>query len=274
MLPEREAMEIAADKLRTNDFAKGAGVPVPETIPATGWQGVKDASDRFGSFFLKATQGSGQNLLVRRFNPGDPGIPPKFLSGDVKAIAQRIVRGDGYGFFGLFNHGKPRAFFMHRRIREAGPDGGASTCAESVWEEDLRRQGLTLFGALGWHGVAMAEFKRDLDGEYRLLEINPKLWGSLDLAIAAGVDFPSLLVQCITEGDCEEVTSYRLGIKFQWPFPDDFSRVAWEPTALWNSLSDLFSPSTKKNLELSDPFPTVVQGCQLFLPAIKGVLRR
>jgi len=274
MLPEREAMEIAADKLRTMDFAKGAGIPVPETMQATGWQGVVDASERFGSFFLKATQGSGQNRLVRRFNPEDPGIPRKFLSGDVKAIAQRIVRGDGYGFFGLFNRGKPRALFMHRRVREAGPDGGASTCAESVWDEDLRRNGLALFGALGWHGVAMAEFKKDLDGKFRLLEINPKFWGSLDLAIASGVDFPSLLVRCITEGDCEEVTTYRVGTRFQWPFPDDFSRVAWQPTALGESMSELFSTTTKKNLKLTDPLPTFVQGCQLFLPAIRGALRR
>ena len=42
-----------------------------------------------------------------------------------------------------------------------------------------------------WHGVAMVEFKRDeRDDTPRLMEINGRFWGSLQLAIDAGVDFP------------------------------------------------------------------------------------
>lgn len=47
-----------------------------------------------------------------------------------------------------------------------------------------------LLEALKWHGVAMVEFKRRADGSFALMEINPRLWGSLALSIGAGVDFP------------------------------------------------------------------------------------
>jgi predicted ATP-grasp superfamily ATP-dependent carboligase len=46
----------------------------------------------------------------------------------------------------------------------------------------------------------------------KLLEINPRFWGSLPLAIAAGVDFPVLLYRLATEGDVEPVRSYEVGI--------------------------------------------------------------
>jgi len=59
--------------------------------------------------------------------------------------------------------------------------GGPSTVAESIYDEELKRQGLLLLEALNWHGVAMVEFKKDSrDNEFKLMEINPKFWGSLD----------------------------------------------------------------------------------------------
>ena len=83
---------------------------------------------------------------------------------------------------------------MHRRIRERLVMGGPSTCAESVYDSKLLDYGLRVLKNLKWHGVAMVEFKKDsIDGEFKLMEINPKFWGSLDLAIASGVDFPYLL---------------------------------------------------------------------------------
>ena len=84
---------------------------------------------------------------------------------------------------------------MHRRVRENPPTGGASVCAVSIYDGKLLDYGRRLLDALNWHGVAMVEFKRDrLSGELYLMEINPKLWGSHDLAIASGMDFSSALV--------------------------------------------------------------------------------
>ncbi len=61
--------------------------------------------------------------------------------------------------------------------------------------------------------MALVEFKRDNEGIYKLLEINPKFWGSLDLAIASGVNFPKLIVDCIKRGDPEIVKKYRIGLR-------------------------------------------------------------
>ena len=55
--------------------------------------------------------------------------------------------------------------------------------------------GKKILDELKWEGVAMVEFKKDNStGMYNLMEINAKFWGSLDLALVCGADFPGLMI--------------------------------------------------------------------------------
>src|SRR5207245_8993362 len=113
-------------------------------------------------------------------------------------LLQRWVEGIGEGFFALRWGGRTVAMFAHRRLREKPPVGGVSVYRESIPLDDaLVGPGLRLLDALDWQGVAMVECKRDLiSGRHVIMEVNGRFWGSLQLAIDAGVDFPSLLVRC------------------------------------------------------------------------------
>jgi predicted ATP-grasp superfamily ATP-dependent carboligase len=137
-------------------------------------------------------------------------------------LIQEYIHGDGYGVEVLCNHGEPRAIFMHRRLREYPITGGASTLRESIYNEKMKSIALDLMKGLGWHGVAMIEFKLDKrDGEPKLMEINGRFWGSLPLSIVSGVDFPYLLHKMVTEGDVEPVFEYETGVKCRWLVPGD-----------------------------------------------------
>jgi len=75
-------------------------------------------------------------------------------------------------------------------------DRGPSAFAKVYNDVRLEELGLRLLSRLKWNGVAMVEFKKVIEeGDYRLMEINPRLWGSLDLSIAAGIDFPYLMAE-------------------------------------------------------------------------------
>ena len=127
-------------------------------------------------------------------------------------LVQELVAGDGLGVFALMNQGEPRAVFAHRRIREANPTGGRASLAESIPpDERIMAPALRLLGALGWTGVAMVEFK-DPGGTAPpiAMEINGRFWGSLPLAIAAGVDFPLLLVRQVLGLDTAAPPSVRV----------------------------------------------------------------
>ncbi len=67
----------------------------------------------------------------------------------------------------------------------------------------------------------MVEFKHDArDGTPKLLEINGRFWGSLQLAVDAGIDFPYLLYRLAVDGDVEPAFSYETGVRLRWWFGD------------------------------------------------------
>ena len=161
-------------------------------------------------------------------------------------VIQEYIPGQGYGFYGLFRYGEPRAIFMHKRRREFPITGGASTSAESYYDERLKEQGIRLLSGLKWHGVAMVEMKRDeRDGEYKLMEINPKFWGSLDLSIQAGVNFPYLTAKMALYGDVDPVMDYDRDVKFSWPFPQDLLHLLARPRSGRAIFADLFDPKMR-----------------------------
>src|SRR5678815_1154177 len=100
--------------------------------------------------------------------------------------------------------------FAHRRIREKPPSGGVSVLSESVAADpETVRKSLALLSALDWNGTAMVEYKQDrVTGQRYLMEINGRFWGSLQLAIDAGVDFPALLVAAALGEHPAPVTQY------------------------------------------------------------------
>jgi len=139
--------------------------------------------------------------------------------------------GDALGVEALLNkNGEPRAIFIHRRIREYPITGGPSTLRESVWNPELAEIGLRLLRALGWYGVAMVEFKVDpRDGVPKLMEVNPKFWGSIQLPIVSGVDFPYLLYRMAVDGDIEPVFDYKVGVRCRWLLPGDILHFLANP---------------------------------------------
>ena len=88
-------------------------------------------------------------------------------------------------------------------------------------EERLVGPGLRLLEALDWSGVAMIECKRDLaTGREMVMEVNGRFWGSLQLAIDAGIDFPALLVRCAAGETVPQTGDYRVGVRSRWFWGD------------------------------------------------------
>jgi predicted ATP-grasp superfamily ATP-dependent carboligase len=136
-------------------------------------------------------------------------------------LQERIV-GPGIGVFLLIWDGEVRASFFHRRLREKPPSGGVSVFRESAApDEALLERSVALLSAFGWRGVAMVEYKVDeATGTPYLMEINGRFWGSLQLAIDAGVDFPALLVEVADGKAGPPVHSYRVGVRSRWWWGD------------------------------------------------------
>lgn len=136
-------------------------------------------------------------------------------------LQQRVV-GSGVGVFLLVWEGETLAIFAHRRLREKPPSGGVSTYRESIVPDpDLVTKATALLRHFGWQGLAMVEFKLDdQTGTPYLMEVNARLWGSLQLAIDAGVDFPLLLVEAALGKHPTPTLTFRPGVRSRWWWGD------------------------------------------------------
>jgi len=137
-------------------------------------------------------------------------------------LIQERIEGNGIGIFCLVENGDILCHFAHRRIREKPPSGGVSVLCESIEApHEALESARKLLSALNWYGVAMVEFKWDKkDDRPKLMEINGRFWGSLQLAISSGVDFPYLLY-CMASGEKLELpNNYRIGIRSRWELGD------------------------------------------------------
>jgi predicted ATP-grasp superfamily ATP-dependent carboligase len=136
-------------------------------------------------------------------------------------LIQEYIQGEGRGIFTLYDQGSPIVFFAHRRLREKPPSGGVSVLSESIEVDPFLKQlSQKILDYVKWHGVAMVEFRVSHDGIPYLMEINARFWGSLQLAIDAGVDFPWLLYQMAINRTIKRINSYRVGIRSRWLLGD------------------------------------------------------
>jgi predicted ATP-grasp superfamily ATP-dependent carboligase len=225
--PAIEVFERASDKAGLTEEARAVGVAVPGQVVLTSHDcSPIDLVDLRFPLVLKPTTSiyqeggrqrktsvlhvSSRSELTESLRelPG-PAFP---------VLAQRRIEGPGIGIFLLRWDGTTRAVFAHRRIREKPPSGGVSVFRESIepakeWVE----QAEDLLEALDWEGVAMVEFKQDSStGQLVLMEVNGRFWGSLQLAIDSGVDFPRLLLDCATGSLPGQIQSGRSGIRLRW----------------------------------------------------------
>jgi predicted ATP-grasp superfamily ATP-dependent carboligase len=206
VIPGDKALEIALDKEKTWQLAQQLGVPTPSgvllsslseigqvqqfpvVLKPTHSKVMVDGALRTLAVAVVKSESERQEQL-RRWLPVTP------------VQQQEYVSGSGIGVEFLFNRGKKILHFAHERVHEYPLTGGASSYRRSLDPpQAMLDDAEKLLAALNWHGVAMVEFKMDAKGQHWLMEINPRLWGSLALSIDAGVNFPLGLLQ-IARGD-------------------------------------------------------------------------
>lgn len=221
-LPSTASFELAADKIATDRLAGSLGIATPRSIViegpvhadgiATGFAWpvvVKPARSR-----TRRSDGTiGRHTVDYAADAAELGMLVRRAEGPV--MVQEYVPGEGHGVELLIRDGEPLAAFQHRRLREVPVTGGASAFRESVsLDPTLLDQSVALLTAMDWSGLAMVEFRVGPTGA-RLMEVNGRIWGSLPLAVRAGVDFPRLMADHHMGRPvlAPPLGSYRLGVR-------------------------------------------------------------
>jgi len=137
-------------------------------------------------------------------------------------VQEYIPNGGEYGVYTIFNfNSEPIALTVHKRIRTLYSYGGVSTFRETLKNEKLVKIAFKLLKKIKWSGAAMVEFRIDNRNKLpKLIEINPRFWGSLQLSILAGIDFPYTLYKLILNKDIEPKLNFKEGVKCRWAIGD------------------------------------------------------
>lgn len=231
-IADSDTQLLIANKASLVELCEKNGVPSPKSIRCVGSQVNKELLKNFNyPLVLKPS-------MSRVFHEGE------WVNGSVKYaysyselvdilekekvfrhfdfLIQEYIEGHGVGVFLLYEHGRLVAQFSHRRIREKPPSGGVSVLCESIAMDDkLLAYSTRVLEMNNWHGVAMVEWKVDANDKPFLMEINARFWGSLQLAVDAGVDFPYLLyLLCANNGVDTPVKDYKVGQRLRWLLGD------------------------------------------------------
>lgn len=197
-VPTVEQLDLLNSKPRLAGLAARLGVPLPESMapgedldrfldrqglpcvikPACGEKLGLTAAARYAVASTREEARAAWERFSRL-----AGEPP---------VVQGYLPGRALGCSVLARSGQVMAAICHQRVREYPVSGGPSSCCQCVEREDIRTYAARLTAETGLTGLAMFEFKEDRDGAPRLLECNPRVWGTFPLTRVSGSGIPLL----------------------------------------------------------------------------------
>ncbi|MEZ5571762.1 MAG: ATP-grasp domain-containing protein [Halioglobus sp.] len=203
-MPDMRSLDIALDKAKTLDLADRVGVPRPLGVSLVSLDELAQLESQLRypvvlkpARSIGSAEGEASQLQVSyAFDENElkSGCAHALRFGPV--LLQEYFPGVGVGIELIAKQGTILYAFQHLRLHEVPLTGGGSSLrkSEPVMQQ-LLEASEKLIAALDWNGVAMVEFKMNPETqEFSLMEINGRFWGSLPLAVAAGADFPSMLL--------------------------------------------------------------------------------
>ncbi|HEY2783803.1 MAG TPA: ATP-grasp domain-containing protein [Fimbriiglobus sp.] len=279
-LPSEAALQVAVDKTRTLALADTLGLATPKRVPVATSADVAGAIGAIGypavvkpvsswvesggdgvrlSCEVATTADEVRRAVDRVVLAGGQVVLQEWLPGTREAVT--VFRADG----------RIWARFAQKSYREAPPLGGISVLCEGIeLSAEIVEPAERLVHAIALDGCSMIEFRRDRNGHPVLMEVNPRICGSVALAIASGINFPQMVYSLATGMPLREVTGYRIGRRLRYlvgelwylkqvminqGHPD----IPPLGRALSTCLADfVFRPSAFE-FDLEDPVPTLVE---------------
>jgi predicted ATP-grasp superfamily ATP-dependent carboligase len=281
-LASEPALGVAVNKDRTLALARRLGIGVPRSVSLTKVGEVPSALAEIG---LPAVVKPTESWLSARQEDGEEGMrvgaqlvttpdeARRAVAGlervDGVALLQTLLPGRREAVSVLYANGEIHARFAQWAKRMNPPLGGESVLRQSIpVPSDLGRHAERLVREIGLEGYSEIEFRRDAAGVPYLMEINPRLSASIEIAVRSGVDFPHLLYQWASGDPIDRVGTYRVGGWMRYLQGDLMTTIAameqrgrpgvpspWE--AVLGFGASFLKPMRYDYLDWTDPRPAV-----------------
>ncbi|MCF7875387.1 MAG: ATP-grasp domain-containing protein [Candidatus Omnitrophica bacterium] len=229
-LPDDETFRLMEDKTQLLKLALKNNIPSPQTFYPKNLDDLKFLSQKL----------SYPILIKPRISAGGFGIRMVFSSQDLWEkyielvnmkrisfpdspfdssfpIIQEHLSGDLINFYAYSEKGAVKAFFMTKTLRGYPLMFGPGIAAVSVRNEFAKEISLKIIKLLNWNGIIGFQYILDKrDGTPKIIDSNPRFWGTVENAILSGVDFPYMLFQKAIGKEVTCCFDYKEGREFRW----------------------------------------------------------
>ncbi len=225
VISEYSTLSALMDKGETVRLAQRTGVPVPNTwFPEdTSREMIRESVDY--PVLVRPRRSSGSRGIRYVSCPSEFDKAFEFVSQEygLPLVQEYIDHSGGHYSIGtIFDaNSTPVATHVYEETKQYPVSGGPAIEAISIsppsWTETL----LQLLEDVGWIGPAHMDVLFDpKSNEPKLLEVNPRLWMSIQVAISAGVDVPNIMASIANGIEPTPVHNYETDVKYQWLLPN------------------------------------------------------
>lgn len=217
-LPYRRsaALAVLRDKVAMARLAGEAGLGTPEELYAGPLSGVP-AELAFPCIVKPSRPGPGGHTATVVSGPPELEDLRRDRSGDLPVVVQECVQGPLMACTVVLDEdGRLRAEFHQRALRIWPAGAGSSSRAVGIApDRELADRVVAMLTAADYSGLAQVQYIAAARGPV-VLDVNPRFYGSLPLAIASGCNLPATWHAAVTGGPYTPPAPYREGVTFRW----------------------------------------------------------
>ena len=225
-LPAHERVQRSLDKTDLASIAARHALAPPSTIVCRGYAQALDAAQEMGfPVVVKPLSSIIEHTMPRRRSGSllvaDVGELQRVMADfGGTGLVQQYVQGSVVSFAGVFAGARLLAEAVSRYHRTWHPTGG-NVCYSRTFDAPLvlRRRVAALLDDLGWEGVFELELIERADGSWQAIDMNPRPYGSLALAIGAGANLPAVWCQHLL-GSVQAPVRAVPGVFYRWTDAD------------------------------------------------------
>jgi len=225
-----EKLLLLANKAKSTELARKAGVPVPEVYKSI------DEVKSYPVVFKTVIGNSAKGV----FFPKDREELVKLMDKhkDEETLLEEWIGGTDYSVDCVRWDGFCKTSVYHALVTKTD-GGGTTTQREIVYMPQLEAAALKLMDAVDFHGVCGLDFRYDAENnKIAYIETNARFTGGLATPVAAGFDIPWIVYKLATEGKYTEPINVRIGTRTKWILGDIITLVGRILKFKWN-LSEL-----------------------------------
>ena len=207
---------MAADKMNTMKICMANKIPCPKTLEGSRFEDL-DITQLIFPVVVKPRVGYGANGFNIVENKDDlksvfDKVKEKFGS----VLVQEFIPNGGEQYqveMVMGSNGEPKSFLLMDKIRWYPIDGGSSTLNKTIHDEDIKNSCVKLLKEIGWDGYASLDLIRDpRDGVAKIMEINPRINGTVKLCFFAGLDIAGQIAEYAFSQNITHYPEYKDGL--------------------------------------------------------------